>query len=210
MTGFIRVLMVSVVISGALLLSACAVTEGLQRELFDTTKVNLTDSTYAAADMLAQQTKTHMSQNTPLRTMVLTDVSTPNETTAFGTQVANQLGSRFVQLGYNVQALPMSPGMIQSSSIGAPIPLDGAMHPTTNAAAKAPGKGGDCVISGNYTRMKDTLLVSLRIIRTSDQRVIAAYDYTLPMTREIDALSMTADQREKRMSEPPPSNANNG
>jgi hypothetical protein len=104
----------------------------------------------------------------------------------------------------------MSPVMIEAIPFGTPIPLDGAMHPvmTTAGKASAPGKGGDSVISGNYMRMKDTLLVSLRIIRTSDQRVIAAYDYALPLTRELDELTMTAAQRDKRQSEPTPTTVN--
>lgn len=191
-------------------LSACAVVSEMQAGLFDTTKVNLTDSAYAAADVLAQQTNSHMTHATPLRTMIITDINHPNEVTAFGAQLANQLGSRFVQLGYNVRAMPMAPSTIQASLIDAPVPLasavGGAPQPTINnapsgvRAVKNSATGSDCVVTGNYTRLKHSLLVSLRIIQGADQRIIAAYDYTLPLTSEIDELSMGAIEREKRKS----------
>jgi hypothetical protein len=182
------------------LVSACAVTQDIQNELFDTNKVNLTDTTYAAADMLAPQTKARVTPSTPMRVAVLTDVAYPDETTPFGTQVANALGSRFVQLGYNVQSVPMPPSMIQVFPANAPVSLisDGAPHPTQGAVKPSVGKGSECIIGGTYTRMKDSILVNLRVIQGPEQRIIAAYDYTLPMSRNVRDLSMSATERQKK------------
>lgn len=187
------------IVAASLWLSGCAVTEEVQSKLFDTTKVNLTDSTYAAADMLAPQTKARITQNTPIRMSVITNVATPTETTPFGTQLANQLGARFVQLGYNVQSVPMPPTIMPAGPLVlSPNTMTAAPQATQGAVKPSVGKGGECVIGGTYTRMKDSILVSLRILQAPDQRIIAAYDYTVPLTRELNDLSRTAADRKKR------------
>jgi hypothetical protein len=183
----------------ALLLSGCAVAEEVQTTLFDTTKVNLTDSTYAATDMLAPQARARITQNTPIRIAPLTDVATPNETTAFGNQVANQIGSRLVQLGYNVQSVAAPPLALNDSPVVlTPVEKSAAPKATQGAVKASVGRGGDCVVGGTYTRMKNTILVSLRIVQAPDQRIIAAYDYNVPLTGEIDKLSLSAAERKKK------------
>lgn len=195
MRGVVQVMMVT----AALFTASCAVIEEVQTSLFDTTKINLADSSYAAVDMLAQQTKSRMTAGTPLKIAVLTDVTTPNETTAFGQQVSSQLGSRFVQLGYNVQSVPMHPNMIESAALspGAPTPLSGA--PQARQMGQQPSMGrGDALVTGTYTRMKDTLQVNLKILQAPDQKIIAAYDYSLPMTRDLRDISMSAAERKQQ------------
>ena len=54
-------------VTAILLCGGCAVTEEIENTLFNTTKVNLAENTYAATDMLAQQTKAHMTPMTPLK-----------------------------------------------------------------------------------------------------------------------------------------------
>ena len=49
--------------------------------------------------------------------------------------------------------------------------------------------------------MKNNILVSLRIVQAPDQRIIAAYDYNVPLTGEIDKLSISAAERKKRETE---------
>jgi hypothetical protein len=172
-----RHLLTMMAMTFALLGGGCAVTEDIQASLFDTRKVNLTENTYAAADMLAQQTRSFMTPMTPMKLTVLSEVTSPEEVTPFGQQVANQIGSRFVQLGYNVQAMPQPPGMLNMNTAPVPLATGGAPQPKQ-------------------------MLISLRVIQSPDQRVIAAYDYTLPMTREIREMSMTAAERKKRTEDP--------
>jgi hypothetical protein len=192
-----------VLVAAGLLLPRSAVTEEISTPLYDTTKVNLTENTYAAADMLAQQTQSRMTPQTPLRIAVLTDVTTPNETTAFGQQVANHLGSRFVQLGYNVQSVPLPPGMMATQAMTAPVALTtgGAPQPVQAGASPSAGKG-EVLLTGTYTRMKDTIQVNLKVLQAPDQKIIAAYDYALPMTRDLREVSMSAAERQKRDAQP--------
>lgn len=187
-------------ITASLICGGCAVTQEIETALFDTTKVNLTENTYAATDMLAQQTRAHMTPMTPLKMAVITNVSAPDEVTPFGQQLANNVGARFVQLGYNVQSLPLPPGMVSLSS--APLPLDQSGAPQPRQMGMKPSGGGEALVTGTYMRGKNDILVSLRVIQSPDQRVIAAYDYTLPLTRELRDLTLTAAERKKRDENP--------
>jgi len=184
-------------ICAAFFVSGCAVTEELQRELFDTRKVNLTDNAYAAADVLAQQTKPHMSAATPMRVAVLTDVTTPNEVTAFGSHMAQQLASRFVQLGYNVRAVPHGPGMVPGLAGAATMNPMAAPAPTQTGMT-AGSAGQEVLVAGTYTRMKDYLLVSVRMLQGSESRIIAAHDFNVPMTREMNEMSISRAEKEAR------------
>ncbi|MBI2234010.1 MAG: hypothetical protein HYU57_03255 [Micavibrio aeruginosavorus] len=185
----------------ALLGGGCAVTQEIETALFDTRKVNLAENSYAAADMLAQQAKAYMTHQTPLSTVILSNVAAPEETTPFGQQVANHLGARFVQLGYNVQALPLPPGSVPDA---APMALSGAMSapPPSRQMGMQASNGRNVVLTGSYTRGKNDILVSLRMIQLPDQRVIAAYDYTLPLTGDLRPMSMTAAEHQKAAENP--------
>lgn len=190
-----------VMLCSTLAITGCAVTEEIQTSLFDTRKINLTENTYAAADMLAQQTGAHMTPMTPMKMSILTDVVAPNDVTPFGQQVSNQIGSRFVQLGYNVQSLPQPPGMVTLSTASLPLTGDGSPQPR-QMGMKPSAAGSEALVTGTYTRGKNDIMVSLRVIQSPDQRVIAAYDYSLPLTRELREMTLTAAERKKREENP--------
>ncbi len=188
-------------ISAALICGGCAVTQEIQTALFDTTKINLAENTYAATDMLAQQTKAHMTPMTPLRMAVISNVTAPEEVTPFGQQLANHVGSRFVQLGYNVQSMPLPPSMA-AMPLATAMPLDLSGAPQPRQMGMKPSGGGEALATGTYTRGKGEILVSLRVIQSPDQRIIAAYDYTLPLTREFRDMTLTAAERKNRDENP--------
>lgn len=190
-------------------LGACVAAQEIKSALFVEKEVNLTDNTYAAADMLAQQTRAFLTPMTPLRIGALVDVTSPNEVTPLGQQIGDKLGARFVQLGYNVRSMAQPPEMVAQSQAmtetmggapqiqavgGPPLPMQMGVMPSARA--------GEALITGTYVRGKDSVAVSLRVIQAPDQRVVAAYDYALPMTSELREMSMTAAQREYRRKYP--------
>lgn len=197
-----RLLILAAFALSGLGLAGCAVMEDVKTALFDTRTVNLTDSSYGAADMLAQQARSRMTQQTPLRIAMLTDVTTPYEVTAFGQQVANQLGSRFVQLGYNVQSVPLPPAMMPELR-GGQKAVSNSPQPVQMGLSPSDGKG-EAMVTGTYARFKDSIAVSLKILQGADQQVIAAYDYVLPMTRDLRNASLSEADRIRLASEPFP------
>lgn len=182
-----------------LALPGCAVVHEVKTALFEVRTVNLAETSYGAADMLAQQSRARLTPQTPLRIAMLTDVTTPYEVTAFGQQVANQLGSRFVQLGYNVQSVPLPPALMPELTGGQTAPPPNSPQPVQMGLV--PSKG-EAMVTGTYMRNRDSIQVSLKILQGSGQNVIAAYDYTLPMTRDLRHASMSEADRIRLASDP--------
>ncbi len=176
-----------------LLLSGCTATF-LDNSPFESDPVNLTESSYAATDMLVQQSKSVVMAETPLRVGVLMDMNNPDRLTSFGRVVASQIGARFVQLGYNVRASSFDEVMMMRDD-------------AANAAGKAqdsaiPSYGGDqgaagtALLMGQYALARKEVLINLRIIEIDTGRVMAAYDYALPLNSDIKALVKTDEDKE--------------
>lgn len=138
---------------------------------------NVAESSYAAADMMIQQSRSFITPETPLEIGVLTDLDNPNERTNFGRLVAEQIASRFVQLGYNVSA---QPGIMPPPDMAAP-----------QAMSNNGGGVGSAVITGRYAVARDEVLVNLRIVGADTGKVIAAFDYNVPKTRDVRELVKT-------------------
>lgn len=144
--------------------------------------VNLASTNYAAADMLLQQSGAHLSQNTILALGALTDLKGPATRAPLGRFVANQVGTRFVQLGYHVN-MPDDIGTVSAgdmpASPAAPVmkaPLEGSPVGVGNVQA---------MITGHYVRSGDEVLVNLRLVDMGSGQIWGAYDYSLPLTNEV-------------------------
>ena len=134
---------------------------------------NIAQTNYAAADMLIQQSKSLVTADTPVQIGTLTDMDQPTENTAFGRVVTGQIGARFVQLGYNV-------------SSGDSMTMDNGGMGGGGAVS------GPVSIAGQYALAKKTILVNLRLLDTQSGRVLAAYDYSLPLNSDTRELTKTA------------------
>jgi len=141
--------------------------------------VNLTEQSYGAADMLLQQSKNVINSETPLEIGMLTNIKRPSETNALGQIIASQIGARFVQLGYNVKTSPA---------------LDSMAIDTQPSSAAYSSQGGyadsnsKAMITGHYAVARKDVLVNLRIIEESSGKVLAAYDYSLPLNSDVRQL----------------------
>lgn len=177
---------------------ASTLVQDFKNTFVESRDINLTESTYAATDMLAQQTRAHMTPVTPVRVAIITEASAPDEMTALGRQLANNIGARLVQLGYNVQSMPIPPAMVTPA---APVPLDVSNAPQPRQMGMKPG-GGDALVTGTYTRGRHDIQVSLRVLQGAEQQMIAAYDYSLPLNSELREMALTAAERQRRDAAP--------
>ncbi len=162
-------------------LSGCGGSMGLLEQ----PDTNLTASSYAAADMLVQQSQAHLSQDTVLALGSLADLKNPASTAPFGKTVAGQIGARFVQLGYNVH-MPDDIGTVSAGDMPA-----SPAAPVMKAPLEDAPKGGvsvgnvQAMMTGHYVQSGDKILVNLRIVDMGSGRVWGAYDYSIQMTNEI-------------------------
>jgi hypothetical protein len=146
---------------------------------------NLTATSYAAADMLLQQSQARLSQDTVLALGTLTDLKTPASTAPLGKIVSGQIGARFVQLGYNVN-IPDDIGTVSAGDMPASPAAPVLKAPLEGAPAGGVSVGNvQAMITGHYVISGDNILVNLRIVDMSSGRIWGAYDYSVTMTNEI-------------------------
>lgn len=142
--------------------------------IFQQADINLTQSNYAAADYLIQQGKTYVSRRDLVRVEPIGDMEEPLMQAPIGRMIPEQVGVRLSQLGYAVDL-----GAVAGENEG------GFLKPSNEMAARKPG----FVLSGNYVRSPRKLDVKLRLTEIATGQVIAAYDYSLPLSREIARLA---------------------
>ena len=148
--------------------SSLATTDALG--IFTSEDVNLTQKSYAAADYLVQQSRSYISRHDVIKPVTLTDQEEPRIHSMLGRRIPEQVGLRFSQLGYNVD-------------------LDEVTTGENNYLKPGQKRSPAFVLSGSYLRRPQELDVSLRMTELSSGRVIAVFDYTMPMNREIADLA---------------------
>jgi hypothetical protein len=130
-------------------------------------RVNLTNSSYAAADMLIQQSGKRLNRSMPLMVSDLHEIIDINQKGAkpspkLGAVIREQIETRFAQLGYNV--IDPVPSYVSARKSGAEV-------------------------IGTYEIVKSgfngTLQVSLKVRDNGDGKIIGLYDYSLPMTYDL-------------------------
>ena len=145
-------------------LNACSASflDTASRNIFLQEDVNLTEYNYSAADYLAGLTLDTVGKAMPIEVNALQHANQVGMGSAFGDLVADQVGARFAQLGYNV----LAPEMIEKK--------------------KAAKRG--VLLSGTYMTMGQNADVSLRMVDKQSGRILGAFDYTIPVNYEISDL----------------------
>lgn len=148
---------------------------------------SMAELSYRAADMLSQQTQGSVTRDTPLRIGRIVDIASSNASTPFGRTVGSQIAARFVQLGYTISAASydeMNGGM----TAAAPEIMTPPGVSYDNAYAPAPVTA-NVILTGQYAQAEDEVLVNLRLLDTAANKVMAAYDFSMPLTRDIRELA---------------------
>lgn len=130
----------------------------------------LLNRSYAAADYLAGQTLASVDKRTLIIPKSLTHAQNTGIASPFGFIVIEQIASRFAQLGYNVKAPEDGPRTYDPALDKKGVTLSGTYLPF------------------GYVLTNGDVRVSLRMIDNADNRVLGAFEYTMPMTYEISEL----------------------
>jgi hypothetical protein len=161
----------------AFMLGGCtaAFMDTAARGIFPQEEVNMTAKNQAAADYMIQQAETFLTKGSTLVEAVpLRDVQQPDLPPArLGMMIPEQVGIRLAQLGYRMDLDQV---------------LTSADRNFMRPAIRT-GEEADYTLSGTYLRRRKDIYISLRIAGTQSGRVIASFDYTIPMNKEINQLS---------------------
>lgn len=145
-------------------------------------------SSYKAADELSKQSGGAGAGGT-IAIATIADGSLIETSSPLGRMISDQLGARFVQIGYNVSEVRLRNDInVQQSYDGV---WDGEYVLSRDRTQLAAKTNARAVVSGTYAVGTDSVLVNLRMVDVTSARVLAAYDYSLPMTDDVRRLVRT-------------------
>jgi TolB-like protein len=162
--------------AAVLLLAACAQTPAA-RPVTEPAATNIIFSSYSAADRLVQDPR-GMDYEKPILVASLVDVNHLEHSSALGRMIAEQMAARFATTGYTVVELKLRDAFLIQEGRGEFI-----LSRDVRAISQA--QGAQAVVAGTYAVGAKKVYVNVRLIRASDSRVVAAYDYIIPIDEDV-------------------------
>lgn len=126
--------------------------------------VNLLDVNYASADYLVGQARGSLTSSSLVLTKPLTESQNELASSKFARLIPEQVAARMVQLGYKVKATARD---------------DGKATPEARR---------HFILTGTYLVGQNNVTVSLRLLDSQTDQMMAAYDYVIPINEEIEGL----------------------
>lgn len=145
-------------------------------------KGNLIFSSYQAADDLAQLAGGRLDPGVPLLVATVADINDLEKASPLGRLIAEQVASRLVNSGYTVVDVTLRNGLLVKEGVG-------QLVLSRDAVKISHAQGAQAVLAGTYTVAEDRVYVTLRLIRASDGRMVAAHDYRLDLDADTRALA---------------------
>ncbi|MFZ1326391.1 MAG: FlgO family outer membrane protein [Candidatus Contendobacter sp.] len=142
---------------------------------------NLVDANHSAADALLTRAPWLKERREPLLAATFVDINNLELSSALGRVIGEQIGSRFAQQGFTVVEMKMRNNIFVAEGTGE-LMLSRSIREISqshNAAA---------VIAGTYAVARQSVYVTARLIRATDNLVLASYDYVLPYGPDAKAL----------------------
>lgn len=139
-----------------------------------TKDANMIGTTHKAADNLMTQASYLQDDLKPILITSTANITDLNTTSAFGLMVSEQVGDRFAQFGFPVIDLRTRHNVkVQERSGEYMLSRDIKKISKKHAAG--------AVLLGTYATGKNRIYVSTRLVRPADNRILASYDFELPM-----------------------------
>ncbi len=110
------------------------------------------------------------------------DIHDIDMTSAFGRVAFQQIGSRLAQYGFNVVEARLVSTLVMTPRAGEFMLTREAARLLTDAY------DADAVLVGSYSDEGGNIFVSARVVRLSDNVILAAYEYYLPRDTDVSRL----------------------
>ena len=150
----------------------------------------LLDSSYRAADTLLQAAP--WMAGLPVRVAALVDADAPAAPSRFGRLLAEQIAGRLVQKGVPVVGSALRPVATAEpllQTMPSPAPLSPLQPLQPIVVSDAPRMDPPLpIVVGSYTVSAQRVFVSLKLLRSDGTPAIAAYDYALPLDKDVRSL----------------------
>lgn len=145
---------------------------------------DLIGANHSAADALLTRAPWLKERRDPLLAATFVDINNLETSSGLGRVIGEQIGSRFTQQGFTVVEIKMRSNIFIKEGSGE-FALSRSIREISqshNAAA---------VIAGTYAVGRQSVFVQARLIRATDNLILASYDYALPLGPDVRALVTT-------------------
>ena len=176
----------ALLLSIALAMSACGVPQGgtadssFAKGSRPYTRADLGTLTYRAVDLILASAP-EVSSSTPLVVTTIADVSNIEKSSPLGNIVSDMIRSRLVQDGRIVSEMRMRSAINLAQG-------EGEMALSRDRRALKPPPAAAAIITGTYAAGATSIYFSLKLISSSDARIISAADFVLSNDRDIIGL----------------------
>lgn len=161
-----------------LALSACA---GAGPSYLAAKNSEFTQANYEAVDKLVTTTAVPIDKNTPLLVATVVNIDSLNRSSRFGRLISEQIASRLTQLGFNVTEMKLRNDVYIREGTGELLLSRDVRDLSKNYNAQV-------VVVGNYAVASGYVYLTLKAVTVTDNRVIAAANYVLPLSENTQAL----------------------
>lgn len=138
--------------------------------IFQDEDARLQERNYAAADYLFQQLRNYAGRQNVIKAEAFADAENPGIAAEIGRMIPQQIGIRFSQLGYPMDLSAVS--------------IDGG-NDAVGAVTLMSGDTADFVLQGSYIRRANDMVISARVMRAANAQIVASFDYTVPMDKNV-------------------------
>lgn len=185
-----RLSVLAAALVGVALLGGCETmqqTPKAPEPTYDQARVNsFTTANYAAATELMKRFQGVGATNnfdstaatSPFIVATLVNIDKLEQSSTFGRLISEQIASRVTQLGHNVVELKVRNSVFMKRN-------EGEFLLTREIKEVASAHKAQAVIVGTYAESSDFVYVNLKVVNPANNMILAAYDYALPMNKEI-------------------------
>ena len=161
----------------ALFLTACSTGPTYQ----DAQISEFTQSNYAAVDKLVSGTAVPVVKDVPLLIATIVNIDALNQSSRFGRLISEQVATRLTQLGYNVVEMKLRSDVYIKEGTG-------EMLLSRDVRDLSKSYNAQAVVVGNYAVAAGYVYLTLKTVTVTDNRVVGAVNYLLPLTENNKAL----------------------
>jgi TolB-like protein len=165
----------------ALLASGCVLDGKRPETNAQPVDANIGSQTYFATDALVESSSQPLDRAAPVLVASLVDIDDLRRSSTLGRMVAEQVSGRLAQLGYHVTEMKLRGSVAIKQQAGELVLSRELKHLGQQHDSQA-------VVAGTYAVGTNQVHINLRLLRSTDGRVLSAVDYTLPLGQDTRAL----------------------
>lgn len=171
----------------ALTLTACAdmspqSSNGTSQPTWEDAAANqLTPRNYEAANALIQQAQSRLEPGRPLIVATLVNINALEESSPLGRMIAEQISGQFSRSQFSVIEMKVRNNVYVKQNVG-------ELLLTREIKQLAQSHNAQAVIVGTYTESSQLVFINLKVIRPTDNIVLAAHDYVIPLDKVVRSL----------------------